>query len=195
MNGNHAPALFADNRFFGVAEALVVDVVDPDGECRIRVKFPWLDSKQETEWCRCASLFAGNGYGSTWTPEVGDEVLVAFVHGHLGYPVVIGGLYNGEDKPPTKRGKATNTKMFRTKVGHTLSFDDSDFKHAIRLTSADGHLVELDDANGRVSLKCKSGVGITIDNNTGELTINATTIKITATGDLTIKGTKVSLNP
>ena len=32
-------------------------------------------------------------------PEVGDEVLVAFAQGDLGHPYVLGGLYNGQDKP------------------------------------------------------------------------------------------------
>ena len=32
-------------------------------------------------------------------PEVGDEVLVAFAQGDLEHPYVLGGLYNGVDKP------------------------------------------------------------------------------------------------
>ena len=51
---------------------------------------------------RRASSYAGNGYGSFFVPEVGDEVLVAFVQGDMRYPIILGGLYNGEDKPPTR---------------------------------------------------------------------------------------------
>ena len=32
---------------------------------------------------------------------VGDEVLVAFEGGDLRHPFVIGGLWNGQDAPPT----------------------------------------------------------------------------------------------
>ncbi len=36
-------------------------------------------------------------------PEEGDEALVAFEHGDIRHPVVLGGLDNGKDKPPTHR--------------------------------------------------------------------------------------------
>ena len=57
----------------------------------------------ESDWCRVVQPYAGNGYGAVFVPEKGDEVLVAFVHGDMRFPIVIGGLYNGKDKPPTAR--------------------------------------------------------------------------------------------
>ena len=42
---------------------------------------------------------AGKGRGLFYLPEVGDEVLVAFEHGDIRRPYVIGSLYNGSDKP------------------------------------------------------------------------------------------------
>ena len=34
------------------------------------------------------------------TPDVDDEVLVAFEKGDMRHPVLIGALWNGDDKPP-----------------------------------------------------------------------------------------------
>ena len=48
-------------------------------------------------------FYAGNGYGAFFVPEVGDEVLVAFTHGDMRMPIILGGLYNGVDKPVTYR--------------------------------------------------------------------------------------------
>ena len=77
---------------------------DPEHECRVTLRFPFFDgATAETDWCRVVQPYAGNGYGAVFVPEEGDEVLVAFVHGDMRFPIVLGGLYNGQDKPPTDR--------------------------------------------------------------------------------------------
>ncbi|HEU5130898.1 MAG TPA: phage baseplate assembly protein V, partial [Pyrinomonadaceae bacterium] len=99
-----------DKRYFGVYEALVTAVEDTAKEGRVQVKFPWFDDKLATEWCRVRQSYAGNDYGSFFIPEVGDEVLVAFVQGDMRFPIILGGLYNGQDKPPTSRSQQQDQK-------------------------------------------------------------------------------------
>lgn len=41
--------------------------------------------------------YIGNGYGSPWTPRVGDLVLVMFLHDNL--PIILGTLYNIYQEP------------------------------------------------------------------------------------------------
>src|SRR4029453_4492610 len=88
-----------DQRYYGVVEALV-EAVDGDDEGRVKLRFPWFDDGTVTDWGRVTQLYPANGYGSVFVPEQGDEVLVAFVHGDMRFPIVLGGLYNGSDKPP-----------------------------------------------------------------------------------------------
>ena len=119
-----------DRRYYGVVEALVAKVTDdPEGECRVTLRFPFFDgATAESDWCRVVQPYAGNGYGAVFVPEVGDEVLVAFVHGDMRFPIVLGGLYNGVDKPPTDRTASKDQKMIRTKHGHQAVLDDSQGK-------------------------------------------------------------------
>ena len=56
------------------------------------------DAKKGRSYSLTPELHAGNGYGTFFVSEVGDEVFIAFVHGDLRLPVIIGGLYNGKDK-------------------------------------------------------------------------------------------------
>ena len=104
--------------YYGVYEALVSDVNDPAKEGRVKIKMPWFDNQMETEWCRVRQFYAGNGYGAFYVPEVGDEVLIAFIKGNMSEPVILGGLYNGSDKPPSHRDDQTDEKLLRTKAGH-----------------------------------------------------------------------------
>lgn len=189
-----------DKRYFGVVEALVVDVIDPDKEGRVKIQFPWFDEDMVTEYCRVRQFYAGNGYGAFFVPEKGDEVLVAFIHGDMRMPMILGGLYNGKDKPPSDRQKDKDQKMIRTKAGHELVFDDSEKERRIKLTTAgkhvldlddkdkkvflkttSGHSLELDDKNNKVTLKTAGGQSVVLDGSSSMITIEATNVAVKAT--------------
>jgi len=190
-----------DHRFYGVAEALVASVEDPEKEGRVKLRLPWFDSREVTDWCRTANLFAGNGYGSTWTPELEDEVLVAFIHGDLRFPVVLGGLYNGKDKAPRARTASNNQKTLRTKAGHEVLLDDSPGSLGVEVTTSAGHRLRLDDVNDQITLEIKGGPSIVLRENGGEMqlkatsiTMEASSITLKASGTLTAKGNPIELN-
>ncbi|HEX6341181.1 phage baseplate assembly protein V [Umezawaea sp.] len=138
-----------DRRYYGVVEAIVVEN-DGDDEGRVKLKFPWFDGGATvTEWCRVSQLHAGSGYGSVFVPEKDDEVLVAFVHGDMRFPVVLGGLYNGVDKPPTARTDGRDQKVVRTRAGHEVLLDDG--AKEIRITTAQGGTLTV-TATGEITL-------------------------------------------
>ncbi|MFD7504105.1 phage baseplate assembly protein V [Streptomyces sp. NPDC059850] len=166
-----------DKRYYGVVEALVVEN-EGDDEGQVKLKFPWFDDTTVTDWVRVSQLYAGNGYGSVFVPEKGDEVLVAFVHGDMRYPIVLGGLYNGADKPPTARTDGRDQKTIRTKHGHQVLLDDTESQAAVRITSAAGHVVELDDQGKTIKITAAEGGSVTV----------------TAQGDITLKAPKVTVD-
>jgi uncharacterized protein involved in type VI secretion and phage assembly len=202
MTQVHSRSTSTDRRFYGVAEALVVAVDDPANENRVRLRLPWFDKSEVSDWCRVANVFAGNGYGSTWgTAEIGDEVLVAFVHGDLRLPVVLGGLYNGQDKPPRARSGSTNPKTLRTKAGHELLLDDSDGSRCIEARTSDGHRLRLDDAADEIRLELAGGPSIVMRQQGGaveitatSITLDAQSITLKASGPLSASGSPIKLN-
>jgi uncharacterized protein involved in type VI secretion and phage assembly len=153
-----------DKRYYGVYEALVTKVVDdPAKEGRVQVSFPWYDDKLASDWCRMRQSYAGNGYGSFFVPEEGDEVLVAFIQGDMNYPIILGGLYNGEDKPPSARTKKQDQKMIRTKGKHEILLDDSPNQKRVRIKTEQGHTVDLNDQDKKITITSKQNHSITLD--------------------------------
>jgi uncharacterized protein involved in type VI secretion and phage assembly len=82
----------------------VVDTRDPEGLGRIRVVFPVMpatsasDMRFRSEWARLL-LPPGGPAGTSFLPEVDDEVLVGFEHGDTARPVILGRLWDGRTPP------------------------------------------------------------------------------------------------
>jgi phage baseplate assembly protein V len=135
-----------DKSFFGVEEGQVTSVdLDISKEARIKVNLVRRDDNMELE-CRMCQPMAGNNYGFYWIPEVGDEVLVAFIQGDMRLPVILGGLYNGVDKPPAGHPKI---RRIQSVNGHRISFFD-----ATESDGGKGALV-IEDAHGNTILMSK----------------------------------------
>src|SRR4029450_5219774 len=82
-------------RFYGVAVGIVTNNQDPEKLHRVKVQFPWLDGSTESHWARVATPMAGDKRGLYFLPEVDDEVLIAFEHGAIDYPCVMGSVCDG----------------------------------------------------------------------------------------------------
>lgn len=46
-----------------------------------------------------ATLWAGQSWGTLFTPRVGQEVVVSFIDGDPDNPLVVGTVYNGVNLP------------------------------------------------------------------------------------------------
>jgi phage baseplate assembly protein V len=172
-----------DKRFYGIVSGIVTDVEDKTGkQGRVRVQFPWFDNQMETEWCRVQQSYAGNGYGSFFIPEKGDEVLIAFIQGDMRAPVILGGLYNGKDLPPSYRSSQQDQKMIRTKGKHELLFDDSSGSERIQVKSSKGHTIDLNDAQKKITVKSSGGQTVEIDDSAKTITISTNGKSVTVNG-------------
>ena len=176
---------------YGVVSALVTDVDDPEQLGRVRLKFPWLDDDYETFWVRMTQFGAGAERGAFFLPEVNDEVLVAFEHGDVRRPFVIGSLHNGQDRPPLvdeaidgSTGEIVR-RGFVSRLGHRLVFDDDSSSASIELSSGDGRVQVVLDQVGAV-VKIKSSGAVEIASDTGVKVESSANLELSASGNVSI---------
>jgi len=165
----------------GVAVGIVTNNQDPDGLGRVRVRFPWLDDAAESFWARVASPMAGEARGVYFLPEVEDEVLVAFQHGRPEAPVILGGLWNGKAKPPASNDDGKNNlRVIKSRSGHLVRLDDSDGKEKIEIIDKSGNnKLVIDTAANTVTIAADADVVIQSTN--GKIALSGKTVEIKST--------------
>ena len=110
----------AARKFYGVAVGTVTSQLDPMGLGRVQLKLPMIDSTDSSAWARVAVPMAGASRGTYLIPDVGDEVLVAFEHGDLNAPYVIGALWNLKAPPPLP-SPLPQIRTIRTQAGNEIT--------------------------------------------------------------------------
>lgn len=166
---------------------------DPDGQYRVQVSLPLLQADGATLWARLGSLYATNGAGTEFYPEVGDEVVVAFMNGDPRFPVILGSLYSQKNPPPVVPDAANNQKAIVTRGKLRIDFYED--AGAVEISTPGKQSVRLDDQAGTLTLKDSHGNsitmaagGISIDS-ASAITLSAKTdISISAQGSLSLKG-------
>lgn len=160
-----------------VRVAIVTNNQDPEDLGRVQLKYPWRDEEDESYWARIAVSMAGDGYGTYFLPEVGDEVLIGFEYGDIHNPIVIGGLWSGKRKPPETNPDGTNDiRTITSRSGHRIDFDDTDDAGVVKIETTAGHTILLDDANGAesITIEDSSGNSIKMDGAKNSIDIEAT---------------------
>ena len=175
----------------GLLVALVTDNADPQSLGRVKLRFPTLSEDYESDWARLAQPGAGPDSGITMLPDVNDEVLVGFESGDIRRPYVIGGLWNGQDKPRLGDGLFDNGAVKRrgiiSRLGHRIVFLDDAASSGVCLLSGDDSLrlaLKQSDAilelhsDGRISVKSGREMHLESDSD----------LSIKAGGSLTLEG-------
>jgi phage baseplate assembly protein V len=164
-----------EGALYGVYEATVLDVRDPEGLGRVRVRPTSLKlSGVEKTWARLATLMAGNSRGTWFVPDVDDEVLVAFEAGDPRHPYVLGALWSSTAPPPeTMDGAGDNPRrVIATRGGARIAIDDA--ARGVELVDAHGNSIVLEPAGISVTASAKVRItASTIELTAGMLTVDA----------------------
>ncbi len=192
LYGLASGAADGERRLPGVAVALVTDVKDPLEQGRVRLSFPWLSDDYVSDWARSAQ-FGGERGGGVISPEVGDEVLVAFDRGALDHPYVLGGLYNGRDKPSAhdtplvdRTSGRVNRRSLVSRSGNRLELLDAPAgPRGVRLRTGDESMtVHLDQTRSTITVRGDGSVSIE----------GARSVTVATEGTLDLRGTTVNLS-
>lgn len=160
-----------ERHIYGVVIAKVTNNVDATGEGRVQVEIPWLPGVRP--WARLSRLDAGTYF----VPQPGTEVLVAFNHGDVREPYVLGSLWNSKDRPPAEAPQDPVTKrIIRTPGGHHVEFDD--MSQSIRIRGSRGHAVTIGPDKVQIEASDATGQSETVS------------ITLTATGNLSIEAAR-----
>jgi uncharacterized protein involved in type VI secretion and phage assembly len=138
---------------------LVTDNADPEGLGRVKVGLYSLGKDVVTGWIHMVTP----ALGVFCLPEVGDQVLVAFLNDNPDMPVMIGGLWSNVQRPPVtgenaesefNRNGKNNLRFIRSREGSRMILDDSKGKEKIQLVSAkDSSRIELSAEDKKILLK------------------------------------------
>ncbi|WP_353145524.1 phage baseplate assembly protein V [Chryseobacterium sp.] len=135
----------------------VISNTDPLNQGRVQVQLDWQNGQDTTEFIRVMSPDAGSSdkvdknRGFMSIPEVGDQVIVNFVHLHPDRPFVMGGMYHGGIG--AGGGAGNNIMSFSGRSGAELKYDNG---------------------AGSMNLKDQGGANMNFDG-TGNATTNANT--------------------
>ena len=206
-NSDNSP----DRHIYGTMIGMMTDNVNPEGEYKVRVRFPTLPGDGASWWCRISTYGASkNGMGMFMLPEIDDEVLVVFNNGDVQQGIIIGTLWNGVDKPAysnkdasskTDRFQSNDAKFrgpveakkndirsFSSRQKHELVFNDNKTDPRVVLSSGQKHRIVLDDKGGApTQIEIYDGKEenyILIDTKNKKITLE------TKTGDILLKAKK-----
>lgn len=186
MDALFTPGRDAD-RFYGVVVGMVTNNRDPEHMHRVKVSFPWLADGAESNWAEVAAAMAGNDRGAYFLPEVGDEVLVAFQHGSVDHPFVIGALWNGKDAAPESNADGENNhRTIRSRSGHVVRLNDKAGAETIEIIDKTGNQkVVIDSAANTISIEAQGDISIT--SSSGKLSMSAVGIELDSKADVKVK--------
>ena len=149
---------------------------DPKNQFRIKVMIPALSDNNDGVWAKLSTLYTTNNGGVLFIPEIGSQVILSFVADDPRHPVILGTLYNNNQKPNKKISKENNFKSIITKNNLKLEFDDRDKK--ITISSPKGNSIILNEKNNEITI---------IDQNKNSIKTSSNGIEIFSRKDINIK--------
>ena len=111
-----------------------------DAHASARVQFRWdragSNDEKSSCWVRLSQPSAGSGWGSIFLPLAGNEVVVAFLDGDPDRPLIVGNVYNADNKPPRDLPAHAVKTVIQDVAGNMIVLDSQASKESITVRTA-----------------------------------------------------------
>lgn len=188
---NAAPAAGLHPAINGLHPGIVTQLQDdPAGEDRILVRLPLISASDDGVWSRVATWDAGKDRGAVFRPEIGDEVIVGFIHDDPNYPIVLGMLHSSAKPAPIPAKDENHEKGLVTRSGMKVVFNDD--TPSLTIETPGGNRIIIDDKEKQIRVEDETGNTITLSKD-GISLESPKDILLKATGDVSIEGVNVEV--
>lgn len=166
----------------------VINNYDKDHVGMVQVAIHTFKSEFNTmEWMRVISPVAGSKNGFYFLPDVGAEVVVAFIDNDPNNPFVLGSLWNADTYPDETVKEKNEIKKIVTKAGIEMLFGEEEGKEMLTLKTPKGLCVSMTDEDEVILIKDKD------DANSIKIDSKNKTINIKSGDKLILDGKNVEI--
>jgi uncharacterized protein involved in type VI secretion and phage assembly len=159
-------------------------------ECNVRLKNVDVELRKVPIATQCIGLVG--------IPRVGDLVLLAFINGDINAPIVIGRLYNDEDRPPLNKAeevvyvppyaRKSDVRRIYLEFPGGMIFRITD--DAVDVNA--GETKVIIQRNGDIVIESKANINVKAEGDTtlkskGNMTFSASSIRMESEKDLNLK--------
>lgn len=161
----------------GLMIGIVTDIEDPEGEHRVKVRVPVINSTEQGIWARVAMPDAGNERGMFFRPEVDDEVIVGCIHNDPRHMIILGMLNSSAKPAPISVTSTNDEKGYVSREKMKFIFNDKE--KSIKIETPAGKKVTISEQDSVITIE---------DENSNKITMDSSGITIEAASTLTLKG-------
>lgn len=198
-------------RALRTAELAIVQEIHPHADAGDDDNFACTVRLRDTGLVLTRVPVATGRLGIATIPDLGDLVLVQFVGGDVNAPIIVGSLYNDEDRPPQnaegevvlvlpthaaedegvqiRLRSADETSLVMT-LGASLRIALRDDDPAIEIGVGDGSATVRIESDGTLTVASSRAINI----EGGDITLKGTTITAEADSEIALKSAIINLN-
>ena len=157
----------------------------------IQVFVPMIHGEEKGIWARMATEYAGEGRGTVFLPEIGDQVVLGFVQDDPRKAIILGVLRHASHTSPVEAQDSNPQKGIFTRSGMQILFDEDE--ESISIQSPGKRSVLVNDKNKEIQIRDGEGNELIMNADRGMKIKSHKNLSISCDGDMSIKAQNINI--